>query len=110
MSKTTHTPKNAKAPAATSAITKPQPKPSTIVANGAGAGQGKTPAPDWLIETPMPTHYTLTMWDDQGGNEQDVMLNRREFIALKRHLAEMRGHEVPEDIDDFFGRLVPEGQ
>ena len=41
MSKTTHTHKNAKAPAATSAITKPQPELSTIVANEAGAGQGK---------------------------------------------------------------------
>jgi hypothetical protein len=81
-----------------------------IMTEPSPAGQGKTPAPEWLLETPMPTHYTLTMWDEEGGNEQDVLLNRREFIALKRRLAEMRGYDLPDVIPDFYGRLAPEGQ
>ena len=37
--------------------------------------------------------YNLTMWID-GMNEQDFEISRDEFIALKKHLAQLRGIEV----------------
>jgi hypothetical protein len=49
-----------------------------------------TPAqPDWL-ETP-DLEYQLQMWDVEGDSAQGIDLCREEFIALKDHLARMRG-------------------
>ena len=86
MSKTTHTPKNAKAPAATSAITKPQPELSTIVANGAGAGQGKTEPREPL------TLHGLDNWD-------------RELVATFRHILD-RENGCNSPVEELITDLV----
>lgn len=52
----------------------------------------KTADPELLRETPTPTTYSLTMYDSDGGAAQDIDLSREEFIALKNHVAGMRGH------------------
>jgi hypothetical protein len=50
--------------------------------------------PAWATNTPAETSYDLTMFDADGGEQQSVDLSRDEFIALKTHLAKMRGFEV----------------
>jgi len=54
--------------------------------------------PDWLQTTPceVETHYWLTMiCSEESEGEQCVDITREEFIALKEHLAEMRGIKRP---------------
>lgn len=53
--------------------------------------------PDWVNETPDETTYDLTMYGDHGGSIQEIDLARAEYIALKAHLAKLRGYTVPED-------------
>lgn len=48
-------------------------------------------APDWVIETPQGSEYSLVMQDDNLTWEQDVTLTRAEYITLKRHIAGLRG-------------------
>jgi hypothetical protein len=60
--------------------------------------------PEWVTETPEPTTYALAMWDSSGGSIQEVPVDEKEFIALKSHLAKLRGFHVesdeePEDTD-----------
>lgn len=50
-----------------------------------------TEKPDWVEETPYETSYNLIMMGEDGGHLQDIELTRTEFIALKGHLAELRG-------------------
>jgi hypothetical protein len=45
---------------------------------------------DWIDYTPEAPTYVLDMWE-AGDGLQSVDLTRDEFVALKRHLAEMRG-------------------
>ena len=52
--------------------------------------------PEWVNETPEECTYDLTMDDGDGSNIQDVELTRDEYLALKKHLAAMRGYTVPE--------------
>jgi hypothetical protein len=48
--------------------------------------------PDWVTETPeLYSGYALTM-EDESTWLQDVPLTRAEYIALKAHLAKMRGY------------------
>jgi hypothetical protein len=54
----------------------------------------KLETPAWVTETPEET-YTLVLLDHDGNNAQDVTLTRAEYIALKRHLAGLRGLPVP---------------
>jgi hypothetical protein len=49
--------------------------------------------PDWLTDTP-PVDYSLEMY--VGESQQTISLTREEFIALKLHLAAMRGYAIPE--------------
>jgi hypothetical protein len=51
------------------------------------------PIPEWVTEVPKETQYVLTMWT---GENVDLDITRSEFIALKAHLAKMRGHEALE--------------
>lgn len=48
--------------------------------------------PDWVSKMPNETKYWLTMDHGEGENVQEVELSRAEFIALKAHLAKLRGY------------------
>jgi hypothetical protein len=73
------------------------------------SGAPETPAsqsaiPDWLDETPGPPEpeecwppYVLMVQEHEGEHLQTIEMTRAEFIALKKHLAVMRGLPVPED-------------
>jgi hypothetical protein len=52
--------------------------------------------PDWAEFTPESPTYDLIMFDGGGASEQEVALTRDEFLALKRHLAAMRGYTAAE--------------
>ncbi len=59
----------------------PQPEPQT---------------PRWLKETPEDHIYFLEiMCPDQAGFAEEIRMTRAEYIALKRHLATMRGLPLP---------------
>jgi hypothetical protein len=48
--------------------------------------------PNWVTETPEYTKYALVMDNfGTGERDQDIELSRAEFIALKQHLAQIRG-------------------
>lgn len=54
----------------------------------------KAPAeevPEWATTTPEEIDYYLEMYDPNDEALQHVDLTRDEFIALKEHLAKMRG-------------------
>lgn len=53
--------------------------------------------PEWALKTFPENSYDLTMFDAGGDSIEEVELTRAEYIALKRHLAAMRGYELPED-------------
>jgi hypothetical protein len=52
----------------------------------------KAPWRDNWLETPPEMEYSLTM-DDQGDVLQDINLTREEYVALKEHLATLRGQK-----------------
>lgn len=49
------------------------------------------PPPDWVTTTPADHSYSLDMYENSDHTIQSVELTRAEFIALKEHLARMRG-------------------
>ena len=51
---------------------------------------GQDGLPKWLTETPDPTMYNLTMYDEGGSSIQELDLSRAEYIELKRQLWQMR--------------------
>lgn len=51
--------------------------------------------PDWVTKTPT-VGYELTMWDEYEGDEQQISIEREEFIFLKRQLAVRRGYITPD--------------
>lgn len=53
--------------------------------------------PEWALQTPPENSYDLTMFDSGGDSIEEVELSRAEYIALKRHLAVMRGYEMPDE-------------
>lgn len=53
---------------------------------------GHEPLPDWLTHTPDETIYSLTMFDGGGTAVQDIEITRDEYLALKAHLANLRGY------------------
>ena len=56
------------------------------------------PAPEWLAETPE-IEYSLEATDFEAAHDQQlqkVLVTRVEYIALKDHLAKMRGYAVTE--------------
>ena len=68
-------------------------KPKTKPAAKPVAAEQKPP--DWL-ETGI-DGYELSWWPCETGcpQLQSIELTRQEFIALKHHLAKMRGYAVP---------------
>src|ERR1017187_1046518 len=58
--------------------TEPKPEPPPAV-------------PEWVNETPAEAVYSLEMWDSDSTAVEDIYLTRAEYIALKQHLATMRG-------------------
>ena len=52
-------------------------------------------APDWFA-TPESHNYQLLMFED-GSTIDGVEITRAEYIALKRELARMRGHNLPKE-------------
>ena len=46
--------------------------------------------PEWVNSTPPDTKYFMAMEHDTE-HEQEIEVSREEFVALKRHLAELRG-------------------
>jgi hypothetical protein len=56
--------------------------------------------PEWVEKTPDECTYNLTMFETRGGEIQNIDVTRDEYIALKRHLATMRGFDVPEPKDE----------
>src|ERR1019366_6240860 len=58
-------------------------------------------AQDWANNTPRDFDYDLMMYDKYDGERQHIALRRSEYIALKGHLAGMRGLvPVPARQDD----------
>ena len=52
---------------------------------------GSPETPDWLEDTPdLYTSYELSLYSD-GEEIQRIEVTRKEFIALKEHLASLRG-------------------
>src|SRR5436309_1964422 len=51
--------------------------------------------PDWVKDTPPDAQYDLGMYVERGEG-QEIILTREEYIALKQHLAALRGHTVGE--------------
>ena len=57
------------------------------------AASAEEQIPDWVNETPDDYAYDLTMYEGGGSvSGQDISLTRDEFVALKQHLAVMRGY------------------
>ncbi len=54
---------------------------------------GQPERPEWMDETPPETAYALVMEVEADAIEdvQRIEMTREEFIALKQHLAKMRG-------------------
>jgi hypothetical protein len=50
---------------------------------------------EWAVSTPYQEHYNLEMVEGGGEVIQDIELTRHEYIALKLHLAKMRGLTIP---------------
>ncbi|MEP7355369.1 MAG: hypothetical protein ABI824_19230 [Acidobacteriota bacterium] len=55
----------------------------------------KTPPPGWMSETPTISCLLLAQ-TDKAEFPQEVVLTVEEYEALKRHLAHLRGFDVPE--------------
>ena len=54
----------------------------------------KTGIPDWVKETPADHLYTLTMFENSDAGIEEIQMSRAEYIALKAHLAALRGYTV----------------
>lgn len=53
--------------------------------------------PDWVDETPDERTYELLTWEGEEGAAsaiQQVALTHLEYIALKKHLAALRGYRI----------------
>ncbi len=48
--------------------------------------------PDWVTATPDETEYQLGVRQPDAEMEQLITVTRDEYLALKAHLAKMRGH------------------
>lgn len=53
--------------------------------------------PAWVNDTPPDHSYSLTMFQNSDSSIQDIELTREEYIALKEHLAAMRGYVKPDE-------------
>jgi hypothetical protein len=50
--------------------------------------------PIWVTETLPELIYQLIVWEGDGSEGESVDLTRNEYIALKAHLAAMRGYKT----------------
>jgi hypothetical protein len=57
------------------------------------------PIPDWVEGTPVEPSYSLAMFDNEGNTPQEIDVTRAEYVALKRHLAAIRGYRCPDPAD-----------
>jgi len=62
------------------------------------ANPAPKPLPDWATTTPCEQEYELSMWDSDEA-VQNIHMSRDEYLALKAHLANLRGYEVPAKIE-----------
>lgn len=67
-----------------------------------------TKLPDWVNHTPNDHSYSLLMIENDEAGIQTVDLSRAEFIALKSHVASMRGY-MPEGFADRFRAIAARG-
>jgi hypothetical protein len=60
---------------------------------GKGAERKPQPGePECVTFIPEDIYYDLTMNEVYGGASQDISLTREEYVALKAHLAKLRGY------------------
>jgi hypothetical protein len=62
--------------------------------------------PGWVENTPQEQAYELSMFDSDD-NAQQIEMSREEFIALKAHLAALRGYRIG-DLRERLTALVLE--
>jgi hypothetical protein len=55
--------------------------------------------PTWVDVTPNDVTYSLIMWASDGDCEEEVYINRKEFIEMKRCLGALRGYALHTPID-----------
>jgi hypothetical protein len=66
-----------------------QPKPETPAAAPVATQPPAPAVEDWANDTPHETLYQLEMWQQE--TIESIDMTRREYIALKQHLAGLRG-------------------
>jgi hypothetical protein len=54
--------------------------------------------PDWVTDTPPDHSYSIDMYENSDATIQNIEITRTEFLALKEHLARMRGYEVQKPV------------
>jgi hypothetical protein len=90
---------------------KTQPKPETTPAAApVSVPQPAPEVPDWANDTPYETLYTIEMWQQEI--VETIDLTRAEYIALKQHLATMRGlspsREIPQIAEPAESETAPQ--
>jgi hypothetical protein len=60
--------------------------------------------PNWVANTPNEQAYELNMFDSDD-NAQQIEMSRDEFIALKAHLAALRGYAL-DDVEALVQRAA----
>ena len=68
---------------------------TSLCINGLSIESKEKSAPEWVTETPQDLDYKLEVWDENT-TLQEVALTRSEYVALKEHIAKMRGLAVLE--------------
>jgi hypothetical protein len=53
--------------------------------------------PDWATKTPADHLYSLSMFENSDASIEEVHVSRDEYIALKAHLAALRGYGNGDD-------------
>ena len=71
-------------------------KPKTI-AEAAIAVTPQCELPDWLTATDPESMYQLSFRGEDCDVDPLIQLTRSEFIALRHHLAELRGYIMPKE-------------
>lgn len=50
---------------------------------------------EWLVSTPLPQEYRLSISEYDGTESQAIELSREEYIKLKLFLGQLRGLTIP---------------
>jgi hypothetical protein len=64
--------------------------------------------PEWLQGTWGETAYQLIQFGDDGGGVEEICISRKEYLALKVRLAELRGISLTQEQIDTLGDAVYE--